>query len=68
LVKAWGPEQVVEVGKLGVDACFLLDMVVFYAVKGWQQAGVFVIAGEPGEKRMEFCDTPFRNLNYAHLI
>ncbi len=66
LVKAWGPEQVVEVGQLRINTCFLLDMVVLYAVEGWQQASVVVVAGEPGEKRMKLCDAPFRNLNKAH--
>jgi hypothetical protein len=41
-------------------------MVVLYAVEGWQQASVVVVAGEPGEKRMKLCDAPFRNLNKAH--
>ena len=66
LVEAWCPEQVVEVGKLGINTRFLLYMMMLDAMEWWQQASVFVIASEPGEKWMELCNTPFRNLNKAH--
>ncbi len=52
LIKSRSPEQVVEVGKLGIDLRLLQDVAVLDFAEGREARLVSVVAGKPAENWM----------------